>query len=260
MFFGILVVIVVGILLFKYFRSVSLTQNIIPAIKEQIGIKSEEKKEIAEEKKEEAKEKAEEKKEEKAEVAAEKKEEAKKLAELTPAEEKAKEKKEEKAEEKKEEIAEKKEEAAEEKKELAEEKKDEKKEEAKSAKEAELESLLASERMERKIEKKMSRCKAIVSEMADRDMIEISDAAVDEEKKAGLPLLDARHEAFKKSVDKQLADLMKMDDNTVEAFANSVKRMKRTANNGKGLNISRVPYNTEETEGKWLSDLFDTMG
>ncbi len=195
-------------------------------------------------------------------AAAKEAEKAAKAAEKAEKKEEKKEPKEEKAEEKKEEK----------KEEKAEEKKEEKMEKVAevapvvepqlSDREKELENQLMQIKLEQSLRAKALRCQAIVNDMIEKDLISADDSDVQQEIAEGKPLFDARAAAFKKAIDKQCRDLLAMEEPTLQAFSQTVKRVK-------GRNISaspvlkkafRLEYNENSSEDSWLTDVFSNMG
>ena len=199
--------------------------------------------------------------------------------------EKAKEEKTEKKEEKKEKVEVKKELPMEKKEEPKEEPKEEKKSEveppvAKEAsttkteipssptlvvneREKQLEAELASLKLSNTLREKTLRAQSVVNEMADKGLIVADEVDVQESIKSGLSLFDARHEAFKKAMDKQCADLLKLDNLTLSAFAKSIGRVNRATNLSESKVLRRA-FNMQfdsslNDEDKWLSDIFNKM-
>lgn len=172
--------------------------------------------------------------------------------------EKKDEKKEDKKEEKKEEPkSEKSEEKKEEKAEKPEEKKEEKAE-AKaqiSARELKLESELAAEKAKASLREKIIRCRAMVEDMIERDMIEPDESVVASAEREGSNAIDARNAGLKSAIDCKLAELLKMDETSIQSFAKLVGSLKKQASQSDNLTkMPNVPL-TSETMEDWFKNL-----
>jgi hypothetical protein len=131
----------------------------------------------------------------------------------------------------------------------------------KEVKERELKAELEKMKYERKLEEKTKYCKLIIDKMIEKNLIEPKAEDISKLRKEGKTILDARAEAFALEIDRQLADLLKMDQNTLEAFSKSVDRIKKIAgigNESKGLEkIENPPVldNREENIDDWFNKL-----
>jgi len=141
----------------------------------------------------------------------------------------------------------------------------------KSEKEKELEAKLAemkkvAERaqFEKALREKKDKCGNIINAMLERNMIVINNNHIENYKKQGLPLIDAQHKALKDEIDHQMKDLLAMDDNSLKAFENSIKRIKKVAEikkQGNKKGVEEILYVGYEPKGEdeWLEKLFERM-
>ncbi len=132
-----------------------------------------------------------------------------------------------------------------------------KSEQEKVAKEkAEAEAKAKEERTLKALKVKSEKIESIIKEMISRDMILISDEHIDRFQKEGKTLLDAREMAGKIAVDKQRADLFKMDDNALEAFESSIKRIKKlSSKTEKNFQLHNAYYDPISREENWMDRL-----
>lgn len=135
---------------------------------------------------------------------------------------------------------------------------------APSERERELEAQLATLKAEQSLKEKVSRCQSIVSDMINKNLIAPDEKDVQAALTNGLNLFDARADAFKKAVDKQCTDLLKMDRETLQSFAQTINRLQKTASFGPSPKTLKQPLNqrfSEHTfEDNWLNDIFKNMG
>ena len=134
-----------------------------------------------------------------------------------------------------------------------------------SERERELEAQLSQLKLEQAFRVKAQKCQAIVSEMAEKDMIAADEADIQAEIADGKPLFDARASAFKKAIDKQCADLLAMEEGTLRAFAMTVSRVKgRTiptpATGGVLKKAFRLQFDEHTNDDAWIQDAFNQMG
>lgn len=132
-----------------------------------------------------------------------------------------------------------------------------------SSRERELEAQLMQLKVEQSLRAKTARCQTIVNEMIDKDLISADDSDIQAEISNGKPLFDARTAAFKTAVDKQCRDLLSMEEPTLQAFAQTVKRVKgRTIPSGQGVLKKAFKLSVDEFSGEesWLGDVFNSMG
>jgi hypothetical protein len=115
---------------------------------------------------------------------------------------------------------------------------------------------LAQEKVERALEAKMSKCRKLVEEMIYRDVFAIDEKLIDKYVHEGQTLLDARTSALKETVDLQLSAFMRMPDELLKVQAETISRLKKTANTGSKL---RVPphaiYDYDKDELSWMQSL-----
>jgi len=114
--------------------------------------------------------------------------------------------------------------------------------------------------MEKLLEEKANRCRDIVARMVEKGLLSYSDDDVQQYKKEGLGLLDARAKALKAVKNLQVKELLAMDDDTLNAFEKSIDRIKRTAsNNMVNDDVLDTPFKitSEETAdlGDWMQNL-----
>jgi hypothetical protein len=92
--------------------------------------------------------------------------------------------------------------------------------------------------------------------MVARDIIMIADEHVVKFQKEGKTLLDAREMAGEIAIDKQRADLFKMDNNALEAFESSMKRIKKlSSKTEKNFKLHNVHYDPIGKSDDWMSRL-----
>ena len=121
----------------------------------------------------------------------------------------------------------------------------------KSQNEIELEQKVLALEAEKALEQKKAQCTDCIKDMLDRDLIDMFEEDVQSEIAVGKSLLDARHLAFKKAIDSQMADLMKMDESALTSYASAVKRMKKVAST-KSTSVLINSPKFESNEEKWL--------
>jgi hypothetical protein len=118
-------------------------------------------------------------------------------------------------------------------------------------------SALAQEKVERALEAKMGKCRRLVEEMINRDLLAIDEKLVDKYvKEEGQTLLDARKSALKETIDLQLSAFMRMNDEMLHVQAETISRLKKTANTGSKLRVPpHASYDYERDELAWMNDL-----
>jgi len=92
-----------------------------------------------------------------------------------------------------------------------------------------LKNQLAAEQAKRVLENKVARCKDIATKMAYKGLIVPDDAEVKDIllKRATekISVIDANKESFKNQIERQISDLMAMDDHTLDAFEKTIDRI-----------------------------------
>lgn len=130
-------------------------------------------------------------------------------------------------------------------------------------KEAELtarEEKLASNKFGQAVKARTERCKTIVESMLERGMIEAQDADINAALEEDMELLAAREQALQVAINRQMRDLVAMDDASLEKFAESVTRVKKTAGQNKVAKPLHITFEEPASFEKEIADIFSTMG
>lgn len=132
---------------------------------------------------------------------------------------------------------------------------------SKSDRELQLEAELTTLRAEKSMRAKAEFCKQVVSTMIDKRLVTADEADVQKLTTDGTPLFDARAQAFKLAADRQHALLLKMDNSSLKAFAESIERIAKPAgtNTTASYRLTNLPY-TGGSEADWLKGICDNMG
>lgn len=122
-----------------------------------------------------------------------------------------------------------------------------------------IESNLKAQKFSSILNARTERCKQIIAEMVDKEMLEVSDEDVDTFVTEGSDLLAAKKKAFEKAVNKQIRTLLSMDDVSLTAFAESIGRIKIRASQvlSKTFHLSLPPDRGFDQE---VETIFNSMG
>lgn len=91
--------------------------------------------------------------------------------------------------------------------------------------------------------------------MIERDMIEPDESVVASAEREGSNAIDARNAGLKSAIDCKLAELLKMDETSIQSFAKLVGSLKKQASQSDNLTkMPNVPL-TSETMEDWFKNL-----
>jgi hypothetical protein len=107
---------------------------------------------------------------------------------------------------------------------------------AKNKEAQELAEKIKADRTREALKNKIEDCKRVVLAMRDRNLIRMDEKDIEAAQKDGLAILEAQNKAYKQAIDRQLANLMKMDMPALRAFAESIVMIPKRADQAKNAN------------------------
>jgi len=127
------------------------------------------------------------------------------------------------------------------------------KEEGAKEKEKKIEAELALERTKSALREKLIYARNLVEEMLQKGMIAVDESAMKHAQAEGKTVMESKKIGIEASVNKQVADLLKMDDKSLKAFADSVGRINVTASKKVLSNPINVPVDSNDED--WIEKL-----
>ena len=121
-------------------------------------------------------------------------------------------------------------------------------------KEKKIEAELAIERTRSALREKLIYARNLVEEMMQKGMIAVDESAMKHAQAEGKTVMESKKIGLEASVNKQVADLLKMDDKSLKAFADSIGRINVTASKKVLSNPINVPIDSND-EGDWIEKL-----
>lgn len=115
------------------------------------------------------------------------------------------------------------------------EKKDKELEELKSALEASkqetltIKASLESLELKTALDSRMADCKVLAQVAYEKGVLDVDQKFIESEVRAGKDIMKVKAEAIKRTIDRQVRDLMRMDDSQIKAFASTMERFTKTA-------------------------------
>jgi flagellar biosynthesis GTPase FlhF len=124
----------------------------------------------------------------------------------------------------------------------------------KSENEKKLEAALKMEKTKSALREKIIRCRAMVEGMIERDMIKPSEVVAAQSEREGMSPIDARNAGMKAAIDEKMADMLKMDDSSLNSFSKLVNGMNKEAS--KKDVLSTMPLiEMKEESNNWMEKL-----
>jgi hypothetical protein len=121
-------------------------------------------------------------------------------------------------------------------------------------KEKKIEAELAIERTRSALREKLIYARNLVEEMMQKGMIAVDESAMKHAQAEGKTVMESRKIGLEAAVNKQVSDLLKMDDNSLKAFADSIGRINVTASKKVLSNPINVPIDSND-DGDWIEKL-----